>query len=409
LTSDVHTCESGPACKNHDGHTAFPTSTRSAPAASRPPNRKSAALVYDYLDLAQLHEASMSQAITEKTGGSKEKQMLLVAHVEALQAEIVHVTTTWEYELRVAARLSDPYNVRPDRRLAHHRQPDQPAPLAKVRPGFALQRAIGIIGPRMRLLSRLPGTAVCPTGIEDDPVEMAGWEAVHQLRRSARPVPVHARADRPQVLDPRRVLALRRPAHPGTDGPLFRAEPLRVRRPHAGVLLPVRADPPVRRLRALPGEPAMARADLRRQRADRRVNPDLDQQDQRNPWPWPVDTPLDRARKIATMYRRHLATAAPAVCATVDDTAREFGETWMLEREDLVDADRELTTAEAAELVQVPIRRIREWACATHPDDRTKPLLPRFKMRGRERTYLAQHVLAAAAAMRRWRHANGGD
>jgi hypothetical protein len=153
----------------------------------------------------------------------------------------------------------------------------------------------------------------------------------------------------------------------------------------------------------------MARADLGRERADRRVNPDLDQQDQRNPWPWPVDTPLDRARKIATMYRRHLATAAPAVCATVDEAAREFGETWMLEREDLVDADRELTTAEAAELVQVPIRRIREWSCATHPDDRTKPLLPRFKMRGRERTYLAQHVLAAAAAMRRWRHANGGD
>lgn len=134
------------------------------------------------------------------------------------------------------------------------------------------------------------------------------------------------------------------------------------------------------------------------------MNPELNEQSQRNPWPWPVDTPLDRARKIAGMYRRHLLTAAPGVCASVDDTAREFGETWLLEKPDLVDPDAELTTAEAARLVAVPVRRIREWAQATHPEDRTKSLLPRFKMRGRERTYLAQHVLAAAAAMRRYQH-----
>jgi hypothetical protein len=139
------------------------------------------------------------------------------------------------------------------------------------------------------------------------------------------------------------------------------------------------------------------------------VNPELNEQNQRNPWPWPVDTPLDRARKIATMYRRHLLTAAPGVCASVDDTTRAFGETWLLETEDIVDPQAELTTAQAAELAQVSIQRIREWACATHPEDRSKPLLPRFKMRGRERTYLAEHVLAAAAAMRRYRHANGGD
>lgn len=139
------------------------------------------------------------------------------------------------------------------------------------------------------------------------------------------------------------------------------------------------------------------------------MNPDQDLQGRRNPWPWPVDTPLDRARKVAGMYRQHLKTAAPALCAVVDDTARQFGETWLFDKPDIVDPHRELTTAEAAELVQVPIRRIREWACATHPEDRTKPLLPRFKMRGRERTYLAGQVLAAAAAMRRYRHASGGE
>jgi hypothetical protein len=139
------------------------------------------------------------------------------------------------------------------------------------------------------------------------------------------------------------------------------------------------------------------------------VKDGLDNQPQRNPWPWPVDTPLDKARKVASMYRRHLLTAAPAVCASVDDTAREFGETWMLDKADLIDGKSQLTTAEAAELVGVTVKRIREWAMATHPEDRSRPLLPRFKMRGRERTYLAENVLAAAAAMRRYRHVHGGD
>jgi hypothetical protein len=125
------------------------------------------ALVLDYLDLAQLHETSLSQAISEKTAGSKEKQMLIVGHVEALQAEIVHVATTWEYEVRVAARLSDPYVAAPV--ADWHTTISKPTPLAKVRPGAAVQRAVGIIYPRVRFLSQIPATAVCRTGVEDDP------------------------------------------------------------------------------------------------------------------------------------------------------------------------------------------------------------------------------------------------
>jgi hypothetical protein len=138
------------------------------------------------------------------------------------------------------------------------------------------------------------------------------------------------------------------------------------------------------------------------------MNPHLDRQDRRNPWPWPVDTPLDRARKVAGMYRARLKALAPAACTETDEVAASFGETWMLDKPDIVDPDTEVTTAEAADLAQVPVKRIREWACATHPEHPGQPLLPRFKMRGRERTYLAQHVLAAAAAMRRYRHAHGG-
>jgi hypothetical protein len=131
------------------------------------------------------------------------------------------------------------------------------------------------------------------------------------------------------------------------------------------------------------------------------VKPGYDEQPRRGKWPNNVDTPLDRARKIAGMYRARLRALDTAACDDCDDTAAGFGETWMLERPDLVDPDRELTTAEAAELVNVPVQRIRKWACADHPERTGEALLPRFKMRGKERTYLAGSVLEAAATMRR--------
>lgn len=132
------------------------------------------------------------------------------------------------------------------------------------------------------------------------------------------------------------------------------------------------------------------------------MKPELNNQP-RNPWPNPADTPLDRARRIAQMYRAHLAQVQPALAGRVDATCASFGETWMVETPDIVDGDSELTTAEAADLVQVDVRRIRDWAQAEHPEKPGTPLLPRFKMRGRERTYLAIHVLAAASVMARRR------
>jgi hypothetical protein len=132
------------------------------------------------------------------------------------------------------------------------------------------------------------------------------------------------------------------------------------------------------------------------------MNTELDQQPRRNQrlWPNPVDTPLDRARRIAGMYRAQLRALDRDACDELDETAASFGEDWMLERADVIDADRELTTAQAAELINVPAQRIRQWACLDHPEQPGQPLLPRFKKRGRERTYLVGQVLAAAALMR---------
>lgn len=200
-------CASGTACKAFDraAGRAYPTSDPLCPACLDAAERDIRALVYDYIDLEQLHETSMSQAINEKTAGSKEKTMLLVAHVEALQAEIVHVVTTWEVELRAAGRLSE-------------------AP-ERARAGAHVQRAINIIAPRVERLSKLPATAVYRTGCEDPIEDITGWEAIHHLTG------LHSRA-RATLGRTTRTFYIpgdcwacgARPV-PDVPGPLYRSEP----------------------------------------------------------------------------------------------------------------------------------------------------------------------------------------
>lgn len=105
-----------------------------------------------------------------------------------------------------------------------------------------------------------------------------------------------------------------------------------------------------------------------------------------DPWPWPEDLPVDRARRIANSLlallpadeaNRHIATA------------RRLGETWLgahLLRFDTYDV---ISTAEAAELVHVGASTIRKW--------HSLGLLPNH---GRGRYVVAQ-VLNCAAARRR--------
>lgn len=207
--NETRTCLSEIHCKAYDSiaKTGAPTTDPLCPACLDAATPDVQALVYDYVDLAQLHEASLSQALNEKTAASKEPPMLIAAHVEALQAEMVHVLTTWETEVRAAARLSDP-----------------PFP---VRAGTDIQRAVHVLLPRLRLLSLLPSTSVYRTGCEDPPEDVAGWEAVHHLQS------LHRRA-RSALGRTRRTFWIpgecwrcdARPI-PGVDGPLLRSEPRR--------------------------------------------------------------------------------------------------------------------------------------------------------------------------------------
>jgi hypothetical protein len=143
-------------------------------------------LLWDVLDLEQMIPRSLSQALDGQPSGRPGPPVPLALAPEALQAEIVHVLTTWEVEVRAACRLSEPAERGPN--LPWHTTVSRRPPLAKVRAGAAVQRALTVLAPRMPELARIPATAVQATGVEDPCDDMAGWEAVLALSR------LHARA-----------------------------------------------------------------------------------------------------------------------------------------------------------------------------------------------------------------------
>jgi hypothetical protein len=223
------TCHSDQHCRAHDGKTAYPTSDPLCPDCLEAAQPDVKGLLYDYLDLAQLHAPAMSQAPSEHTsGGSTEAAIPLAVHVDELQAEIVHALSTWEYEIRVACRLHDPGTFAPLWRSTvydHFQLGTRNPQTHKARAGSVVQRAVATLLPRLDRLARLPATVVCPRGIEDEPVEMAGWEAVHHLQS------LHNRArgalgrTTRKFWIPGECWACDARPTPGQDGPLYRSEP----------------------------------------------------------------------------------------------------------------------------------------------------------------------------------------
>jgi hypothetical protein len=143
-------------------------------------------LLWDYLDLEQQIPRSLSQALDGQPSGKPGPPVPLALAPEALQAEIVHVLTTWEAEIRAHCGLSEPAERGPN--LPWHTTVSKRPPLARVRAGAAVQRALTVLTPRLPELSRIPATAVQATGVEDPPDDMFGWQAVLHLSR------LHARA-----------------------------------------------------------------------------------------------------------------------------------------------------------------------------------------------------------------------
>ncbi|MDG4791996.1 hypothetical protein O7626_39980 [Micromonospora sp. WMMD1102] len=91
------------------------------------------------------------------------------------------------------------------------------------------------------------------------------------------------------------------------------------------------------------------------------MNPDFDRQPQRNPWPFPGDTELQRARRYVHAYRQHLKTANPDLCAALDDAARSYGDHWVCGGLLTIPDDQLITTDQAAELAGVDSETVRQW------------------------------------------------
>jgi hypothetical protein len=91
------------------------------------------------------------------------------------------------------------------------------------------------------------------------------------------------------------------------------------------------------------------------------MNPERNQQG-RTRWPYPGDTPLVRARKIAQMYRARLRALSVDACDEADATARQFGETWVAPKVITALDDDLLDPADAADFLctsTANIRRLR--------------------------------------------------
>jgi hypothetical protein len=78
-------------------------------------------------------------------------------------------------------------------------------------------------------------------------------------------------------------------------------------------------------------------------------------------WPWPADTPLDRARRVAGAYRDALLEADPAGCAALDERAVALGQGWVVPQPATVALDDLLTAEQAAVYAQVGVRTLDEW------------------------------------------------
>lgn len=79
------------------------------------------------------------------------------------------------------------------------------------------------------------------------------------------------------------------------------------------------------------------------------------------PWPWPADTPLDRARRVAQSYREALLARVPDLCGQLDRRMVQLGQGWVAPQLDRYHELDLLTVLEAAEYCQVQVKTIYEW------------------------------------------------
>lgn len=115
------------------------------------------------------------------------------------------------------------------------------------------------------------------------------------------------------------------------------------------------------------------------------------------PWPFPGDTDVDKARRVARDYRGALADVAPDVCAQLDDAARRLGQAWVAPAHADLDLEATLTPARLAEYLagEVTANQISQWG--------SRNKIPRRVDRDGHTVYRVRDVLDELARQRRAR------
>lgn len=78
-------------------------------------------------------------------------------------------------------------------------------------------------------------------------------------------------------------------------------------------------------------------------------------------WPWPADTPLDRARRVAEFYRDALRRSDLDAADAIDEWAAARGQGWVVGARWTYDEDELLTLDEVADYTHVQVATVYRW------------------------------------------------
>ncbi len=78
-------------------------------------------------------------------------------------------------------------------------------------------------------------------------------------------------------------------------------------------------------------------------------------------WPWPGDTPLDRARRAALSYRQALLERYPDAAMELDDQFTGWGEHWVSPAIEHIDLESWVTIDVAASHVGLTAKAVYQW------------------------------------------------
>lgn len=89
------------------------------------------------------------------------------------------------------------------------------------------------------------------------------------------------------------------------------------------------------------------------------------------PWPWPKDTALIRARRVAQSYRDALNEIDPRRCQALDEQMRCYGQRWVAPTVAVYSEDDYLSAEHVADYAGVNLATVYTWRWRGMPSMRT--------------------------------------